>query len=66
MYLGLDDGEFVAEVVQLVILSTVTLDFSGGVPIVKVGNGATEGVVSGGRAVEQSVEPDRDGLGDVL
>jgi hypothetical protein len=66
MNLGLNDGELVAEVVQSIVLSTVTLDFSGGVPVVKVGNGATEGVVGGGRAIEQSVEPDRDGLGDVL
>jgi hypothetical protein len=44
----------------------ITFDFSGGIPIVEVGNGVMEGVVGGGRTVEQSVEPDRDGLGDVL
>jgi hypothetical protein len=66
MDLGLDDGELVAEMAQSIILSTVMLDFGSSVPVVKVGNGATEGVVGGGRAIEQSVEPDRDGLGDVL
>jgi hypothetical protein len=50
----------------LVVLSTVTLDFGGSIPVVEVSNGTAEGVVSGGGAIEQSVEPDRDGLGDVL
>jgi hypothetical protein len=48
MHLGLDDGKLVAEMVQSVILSTVTLDFSGGVPVVEVGNGMTEGMVGRG------------------
>jgi hypothetical protein len=39
MYLGLDDGEFVTEVTQAVVLSAVAFDLSGGVPIVKVGDG---------------------------
>jgi hypothetical protein len=66
MHLGLDDGKLIAEMAQSVILSTVMLDFGGSVPVIKVGNGVMEGVVGGGGAVEQSVEPDRDGLGDVL
>jgi hypothetical protein len=52
MNLGLNDGELVAEVVQSIVLSTVMLDFSGGVPVVKVGNGATEGVIGRGRSIE--------------
>jgi hypothetical protein len=30
----------------------IPLDFGGGIPVVEVGNGATEGMVGGGRAVE--------------
>jgi hypothetical protein len=66
VHLGLGDGEFIVEMAWLVVLSTITLDFSGGVPIVEVGNSATEGVVGRGWAIEKSVEPNGDGLGDVL
>jgi hypothetical protein len=47
-------------------LSAIALDFGGGIPVIEVSNGSTESMVGGGRAIEQSVEPDRDGLGDVL
>jgi hypothetical protein len=65
MDLSLNDGELIAEVAQSIVLLAVMLDFGGSVPVVE-GNCATEGVVGRGRTVEQSVEPDRDGLGDVL
>jgi hypothetical protein len=66
MNLGLDDGEFVTEVSESVILSTESFDFGGGVPIVEVGNGTTECVKGGGWTVEECVEPYGEGLGDVL
>jgi hypothetical protein len=47
-------------------LLTISFDLGGGVPVIEVGNGTTECVVGGGRAIEQSVEPDRDGVGDIL
>jgi hypothetical protein len=52
MHLSLDNGELIMEMMQLVVLSTVALDFGGSVPVVEVGNGAMEGVIGGGRAIE--------------
>jgi hypothetical protein len=66
MHLGLDDGKLITEVMQLIVLSTISFDFGGGISVVEVGNSTTESVVGGGRTVEQSVEPDRDGLCDIL
>ena len=66
MYFGLDNGELVAEVAELVVLATESLDFGSGVPIIEIGNGASECVVGGGWAIEERVEPCGDGLGDVL
>jgi hypothetical protein len=66
MYLSLDNGELVAEVMQSVVLLAVSLNFGGGVRIVEVSNGAAECVVGGGGTIEQSVEPDRDRVGNVL
>ena len=66
MYLGLDDGEFVAEMAELVILAAEPLDFGGGIPVVKVGNGASEHVVGGSWTVEEGIEPCGDGFGNVL
>jgi hypothetical protein len=66
MYLGLDDGELIAEMSELVVLATESFDFSGGIPIVKVGDGAAEHVESRGWAVEKGVEPYGYGLSDVL
>jgi hypothetical protein len=65
MDLGLDDGKLVVEVSESVVGALVLLYFSGCVPIVEIGNSATEGVVCGSGAVEEGVEPNRDWLGDV-
>jgi hypothetical protein len=50
----------------LIVLSTVVFDLSSGIPVVEVGDGATEGVVGGRGAIEQSIEPDWKRLGDIL
>jgi hypothetical protein len=65
MYLGLDDGEFVAKVSESVILATEALQLGGGVPIVEVSDGTVECVEGGGWANEEGVEPYGKGLGDV-
>jgi hypothetical protein len=65
MDLGLDDGKFVVEVLESVVGTSVPLDFSGHIPVVEVSDGATEGVVCGGRAIEEGVEPNGGQLGDV-
>jgi hypothetical protein len=66
MHLGLDDGEFIAEMAESVVLTTELFDLGSGVPIVEVGNGTSEGVICGGRAIEEGVEPRGEGVGDVL
>jgi hypothetical protein len=66
MHLGLDDGEFVAEMAESIVLVAVVFDFGGSVSVVEVGNSTTECVVSGGRAIKQGVEPDGNRLSDVL
>jgi hypothetical protein len=65
MDLGLDDGELVMEVSELVVGASVLLDFGSRIPVVKVSNGAMEGVVCGSGAVEESVEPNWHWLGDI-
>jgi hypothetical protein len=65
MHLGLDDGELVAEVSEAIVLAAVALQFGSGVPVVEVGDGATESVESRGWTDEKGVEPARKGLGDV-
>jgi hypothetical protein len=65
MDLSLYDGELVAEVSESVVLSTVALQFGGGVPIVEVGDGAAEGMEGWGRSDEKGLEPARERLGDV-
>jgi hypothetical protein len=65
MDLSLYDGELVAEVSKSVILSTVTLQFGGGVPVVEIGDGAAKGVESGGWSDEEGLEPAREWLGDI-
>jgi hypothetical protein len=65
MNFGLDDGEFVAEVSESVVLSTVALQFGGGVPVVKVSDGAAEGVEGWGWPDEKRLEPTWEWLGDV-
>jgi hypothetical protein len=52
MYLGLDDGEFVAEVAELVVLTAEPFNFGGGVPIIEISNSASKCVVGGGWAIE--------------
>src|SRR5580693_10692823 len=42
MDLSLYNGEFITEVSESVVLSTVALQFDGGVPVVEVGDGASE------------------------
>src|SRR5580693_1602572 len=44
MNFGLDNGEFVMEVSELIVGASVTFNFSQRIPVVKVGNGTTEGV----------------------
>jgi hypothetical protein len=65
MHLSLDDGELVAEVSESIILVTVALQFGGGVPIIEVGDGASECVEGGGWTDEESVEPAGKGFSDV-
>jgi hypothetical protein len=65
MNLGLYDGEFVAEVSETVVLSTVALQFGGGVPVVEVGDGAAEGMEGWGWPDEEGLEPTRERLSDV-
>jgi hypothetical protein len=52
MHFSLNNSKLIVEMAQSVILSMVALDFGSGVPVVKVGNDASESVVGGGRAVE--------------
>ena len=66
MHLGLNDGNFVAEMAESVVLAAEPLDFGSGVPIIEVGNGVSECVVGGGWTVEEGVEPRGEGVGDVL
>ena len=66
MHLGLDNGEFVVEVAELIVLLSISLDFGGGVPVIKVGNGMTDCVVSGSGAIEKCVEPSGDWLDNIL
>jgi hypothetical protein len=65
MDLGLDDGEFIVEVSELVVGASVLLDFGCCIPVIEVSNGATESVVHGSGAVEEGVEPNRHWLSDV-
>jgi hypothetical protein len=65
MDLSLYDGEFVTEMSELVVLSTVTLQFGGGIPVVKVGDGTAEGMEGWGRPDEEGLEPAGEWLGDV-
>jgi hypothetical protein len=65
MDLGLYDGELVAEVSELVVLSTVALQLGGGIPVVEVGDGAAEGMEGWGWSDEEGLEPTRERLGDV-
>jgi hypothetical protein len=66
MYLSLDDGEFVAEVAESVVLTAESFDLGNGIPVIEIGNGALEGVICGGRAIEEGVEPRGEGVGNVL
>jgi hypothetical protein len=65
MNLGLYDGKFVTEVSESVISASVPLNFCGCVPVVEVGDSVMEGVVGWGWTIEESIEPDRDQLGDI-
>jgi hypothetical protein len=49
---GLYERELVAEVSEAVVLSSVALQFGGGIPVVEVGDGAAEGVEGRGRSAE--------------
>jgi hypothetical protein len=65
MNFGLNERELVAEVSEAVVLSTVALQFSGGIPVVEVGDGVAEGVEGWGRSDEEGLEPARERLGNV-
>jgi hypothetical protein len=65
MHLGLDDGELVVEMSESVVLAMEALQFSGGVLVVEVGDGAAECVEGGGRSGEESVEPYGERFGNV-
>jgi hypothetical protein len=49
---GLNERELVAEVSETVVLSSVALQLSGGIPVVEVGDGAAKGVEGRGRSAE--------------
>jgi hypothetical protein len=65
MYLSLYDGELIAKVSESIVLSTVALQFGGGVPVVEVGDGAAEGMEGGGWPKEEGLEPAGEWLGDI-
>jgi hypothetical protein len=65
MDLSLYNGELVTEVSESIVLSTVALQFGGGVPIVEVGDGAAESVEGRGWPDEKGLEPTRKWLGDI-
>jgi hypothetical protein len=65
MDLSLYDGELVTEMSESVVLSTVALQFSGGVSVVEVGDGTTKGVEGWGQPDEEGLEPAGECLGDV-
>jgi hypothetical protein len=65
MHLGLDDGEFVAEVSESIVLATEALQFGGGIPVIEVSDGVAECVEGRGWADEEGVEPYGKGLDDV-
>jgi hypothetical protein len=65
MDLSLYDGEFITEVSESIVLSTIALQFGGGVPVVEVGDGAAESVERWGRPDEEGLEPAREWLGDI-
>ena len=52
MDFGLHEREFVAEMSEAVVLSSIALQLGGGIPVVEVGNGAAEGVEGRGRSAE--------------
>jgi hypothetical protein len=66
MHLGLDDGEFVTEVTESVVLTVVLLDFGGGISVVEVGNGTSKCVVGRSGAVEECIEPGGSWLSNIL
>jgi hypothetical protein len=65
MDLSLYNGEFIAEVSESVVLSSVALQFSGGVPVVEVGDGASEGMEGRSWPDEEGLEPAWEWLGDI-
>jgi hypothetical protein len=65
MDLSLYNGEFVTEVSESIVLSTVALQFGGGVPVVEVGDGPSEGVEGRSWPDEEGLEPAREWLGDI-
>jgi hypothetical protein len=65
VYLSLDDGEFIAEVSESVVLVTEALQLGSGILVVEVGDGTAECVEGGSWADEEGVEPYGKGLGDV-
>jgi hypothetical protein len=66
MYLGLDDGKFITEMMESVVLAAKSFDFGGGVSVVEVGDGMSECMIGGSGAVKKCVEPGGDWLGDIL
>jgi hypothetical protein len=65
MDLGLDDGKLIMEVSESVVGMSVSFNFGGCVPVVKVRNGVTKGVVCGSGTIEEGVEPNGGWLSDV-
>jgi hypothetical protein len=66
MYLSLDDGKFITEMTELVILAAKSFNFGGGVPVIEVGDGALECIIGESGAVKKRVEPGGDWLSDIL
>jgi hypothetical protein len=65
MDLSLYNGEFITEVSESVVLSTVALQFGGGVPVVEVGDGASESMEGRSWPDEEGLEPAREWLSDI-
>jgi hypothetical protein len=65
MYLSLYDGELVAKMSESVVLSSITLQFGGGVPVVEVGDGATGCMEGRGWSNKEGLEPAGEWFGDV-
>jgi hypothetical protein len=63
VYLGLDDGKLVVQMVEAVIIATEAFDLGVHIPVIEVGHGGVEGMKGRGWSVEEGVEPAWERLG---